>query len=399
MHGRTVISVLVYFTGINKRQNISSLEMIAEENILKFLEGFNKDSRIDSRVLEMLTSGPSCECDVLGMAEDLIKSSVNVKNLRFVLDRHKEQDVEGAAAFDGANNIRDRFSLFSTGGSSHNGAVGCSVSKKFADRPDEHLSEEMTKRPKISELQGNVNKYSEGDMDDVVDSLKNSPRGCFIPGLESTISEGDSNDRLLHGPCESEDTPQRNRSERHQTPGTPRSRSSRSVDHIHRNAFDQNVSSGRGNATRHGADHSTGKDSVFSQNVLPGGSIVPHKLRDPSYLYPVLQCKLCGLRFTRNSTEQFGLHIEDHRRKTKALGDKMVLRREFFSSKSVSRMEKLDLEIEGNVELIVWKKESPHCVICGKIIKKAWSDDAENWILVDGTQVNNREFAHRDCVL
>lgn len=358
--------------------------MIAEENILKFLEGFNKDSKVDLRVLKMLTSA-SCECDVLGMAEDLIKSSVNVENLRFVLDQRKE-DPEVTAAFDNGSGQRNKFMLFSAAGDVHSCVLG-DIAEKFADSPDEKLDEEMTKRPKVSEPQGNVNKYSGEDTDGVVDSL-NSPRGCFIPGLESVISE-DSNDRQS-GLCEPEncsDIPQSNRPGKHQTRGTFKARGSRSAGH--KSAYDQNASGGR----------ACGKDSVFSQNILPGGTVVSAKPRDPSYLYPVLQCKLCGLRFTKDCTEQFGLHIEDHRRKTKALGDKMVLRREFFSSKSVSKMEKLDLEIEGDAESIVWKKEPPHCVICGKIIKKAWSDDAEDWILDQGTRVNDKEFAHRGCVL
>lgn len=357
--------------------------MVAEENILKFLRNFNKDSKVDSRVLKMFMFNHSSKCDVLDMAKDLVKSAVNVENLQFALDEQREQNGMETGAFDDRDCPRGRFDLFSVTSSSHDAAVD-SVVENFAYRSDGKLNEEIAKRPKI-ESQGNVNKYSEEDTNGVVDSLKNSPKECFIPGLEGAMFEEDFNDRLLHT-CETENGATPNRIGKQQTGSISKPRISRSTGRVHRNTSEQSLDG-------------QGKDFVFFQNVVSGGTMMFPKPNDPSYLYPVLQCKLCGLRFTKDCTEQFGLHIEDHRRKTKALGDKVVLRREFFSSKSASKMEKLDLEIEGGAESIIWKKEPPYCAICSKIIRKAWSDDAEDWVLDHGIRINDKEFAHRGCVL
>lgn len=141
-------------------------------------------------------------------------------------------------------------------------------------------------------------------------------------------------------------------------------------------------------------------DTVFYQSILPDlrSGQDKQKDRDPYYLFPVLQCKLCGLRFPKDYSESFGQHIEDHRRFTHALGEKTILRREFFSTKAQMRIEKLDLEVEGTAEDVVWEEESPNCAVCGKIIKKRWNDELENWVLDDGTKINEQEVAHRKCV-
>lgn len=143
-------------------------------------------------------------------------------------------------------------------------------------------------------------------------------------------------------------------------------------------------------------------DSIFYQNILPDPKV--SKIldlsvnKDPYYLFPVLQCKLCGLRFGESHSEAFGQHIEDHRRFTNALVEKNTLRREYFSSKTIARIEKLDLTVDGEVEEIIWEKESPICAICKKIIKKKWNDKLENWTLDDGAMLNEKEGVHRKCV-
>lgn len=143
-------------------------------------------------------------------------------------------------------------------------------------------------------------------------------------------------------------------------------------------------------------------DTVFYQYVLPDCKVKDIKdlsiNKEPCYLFPVLQCKLCGLRFGKEHSERFGQHIEDHRRFTNALGEKTVLRREYFNSKPMSKIEKLDLTVEGAVEEVVWEKNSPVCSVCKKIIKKKWDDKLENWVLDDGRMINEREVAHRKCV-
>lgn len=146
----------------------------------------------------------------------------------------------------------------------------------------------------------------------------------------------------------------------------------------------------------------TCKDTVFYSNILPETKIKSlidlTKDADPWYLFPSLQCKLCGLRFGSSFSSEFGLHIDDHRRFTNAIGEKVILRREFFSSKKVNRIEKLELTLEGDIEAVVWENESPICSICGKIIKKIWDDKIENWVLEQGTRINDREVAHKKCV-
>lgn len=138
--------------------------------------------------------------------------------------------------------------------------------------------------------------------------------------------------------------------------------------------------------------------SVFYQNILPIPSPKqPLAPASPEYLFPILQCKLCGLRFP-DSSEVFTQHIEDHRRFTNALGEKVVLRREFFTPKILNKTEKLDLNFEGDTEDVIWEKESPFCSVCGKIIKKKWEDQIENWILEDGVRINDKEVSHRKCV-
>ncbi|KAM0680358.1 mRNA 3' end processing factor [Glugoides intestinalis] len=143
-------------------------------------------------------------------------------------------------------------------------------------------------------------------------------------------------------------------------------------------------------------------DSIFYQNILPDPKVSTSLdltvNKDPYYLFPVLQCKLCGLRFGESHSDAFGQHIEDHRRFTNALIEKNTHQREYFSSKTVVKVEKLDLTIDGEVEEIVWEKESPICAICKKIIKKKWNDKLENWTLDDGAMLNEKEGVHRKCV-
>lgn len=138
-------------------------------------------------------------------------------------------------------------------------------------------------------------------------------------------------------------------------------------------------------------DNTKLNNTVFLNNVLD-------KKGDMSYMYLPLQCKLCGLRYEENQTNEFGIHIEDHRRKTKALGDKAILRREFFH-KAEDKGEKIDFILSGKSELLVWEKNAPTCKVCSKIIKKIWNDEVENWILEGGTKINEKEFAHKSCVI
>ncbi|KAI4292355.1 hypothetical protein PAPHI01_1629 [Pancytospora philotis] len=143
--------------------------------------------------------------------------------------------------------------------------------------------------------------------------------------------------------------------------------------------------------------------SVFSKHIfVPAPAAREPDLatpRDPSYLFEPLQCKLCGLRFSAAATAVFGVHIEDHRRKTRALDEKAVLQREFFTSKTTAAPIKLNLSVCGDNEVLVWAREAPKCVVCGEKLKKVWRDDVEDWVLESGARISEKEYAHRECVL
>ncbi len=142
---------------------------------------------------------------------------------------------------------------------------------------------------------------------------------------------------------------------------------------------------------------------VFNKNLFKSENDISlfrfYMKRMPYYLYSPLQCKLCGLRYNSKSTEEFGVHIEDHRRRNRALDDKMVLRREFFTQNAPKTIIKLNLIHEDEVELLRWNKEIPICIICNDPIKKNWRDDIEEWVLEDGVKINEEECSHRKCLL
>lgn len=145
-------------------------------------------------------------------------------------------------------------------------------------------------------------------------------------------------------------------------------------------------------------------EDVFNQNIYKViNKLSMHLLQlesKPYYLFSPLQCKLCGLRYRSNSAEEFGIHIEDHRRRNRALDDKMVLQREFFTSKTPKTIIKLNLSCDDeNVELIVWNKDPPTCIICNETINKYWKDNIEEWILEDGVKINEYEYGHIKCLL
>ncbi|KAI5152306.1 hypothetical protein ENBRE01_2729 [Enteropsectra breve] len=118
------------------------------------------------------------------------------------------------------------------------------------------------------------------------------------------------------------------------------------------------------------------------------------------YLFPKLQCKLCGLRYTEEQVEEFGAHIEEHRRKTRLLGEKLDLKRAYFHhGEEIKVPIKLHLNIEDGAEKVVWNKSRPTCKFCKKQIKRRWRDEDESWILEDGIILNDDEVAHKDCVL
>ncbi|AFM99258.1 hypothetical protein EHEL_101660 [Encephalitozoon hellem ATCC 50504] len=128
---------------------------------------------------------------------------------------------------------------------------------------------------------------------------------------------------------------------------------------------------------------------------------------DPSILYPPSQCKLCGLRYedTPEGDEQMGIHIDEHRRKARVLGEKDCISREFFPTleawtKNIEKI-KLRLEVE-KVEKIAHSGGPAFCDVCRNRIEVEWDDQEDRWILRDAVSLEKggrTSFCHRKCVL
>ncbi|CAD25883.1 hypothetical protein [Encephalitozoon cuniculi GB-M1] len=126
----------------------------------------------------------------------------------------------------------------------------------------------------------------------------------------------------------------------------------------------------------------------------------------PSILYPPNQCKLCGLRYEDTSVgdEQMGIHIDEHRRKARVLGEKDCVSREFFPTleawtKNIEKI-KLKLEVE-KVEKIAYSGGPALCDVCRSKIEVEWDDHEDSWMLKDAISLEKAgrtSFCHRKCV-
>lgn len=124
---------------------------------------------------------------------------------------------------------------------------------------------------------------------------------------------------------------------------------------------------------------------------------------NPAVLYLPNQCKLCGLRFGSDD-EGMGVHIDEHRRRTRALGEKDCISREFFPTldawtRSIEKV-KLNLKVD-RVEKIVHSGGSAMCDVCHSKIDVEWDDDEDNWVLRDAVlleKAGETTFCHRRCV-
>lgn len=166
---------------------------------------------------------------------------------------------------------------------------------------------------------------------------------------------------------------------------------------VHRTAAEQPPS-----ATTRQARREEDPSNIFNKSVYepmnPARQGLPVTPVSPAYLFLPLQCKLCGLRYREDMTEEFGTHIEDHRRKNRALDDRAVVRREFFTSKKAKAAVRLTLpQIESRTEHIPWSREEPVCAVCSEAIRKAWSDELDEWILDGGIRASDEEFIHKTC--
>ncbi|TBU15626.1 hypothetical protein CWI42_051600 [Ordospora colligata] len=128
---------------------------------------------------------------------------------------------------------------------------------------------------------------------------------------------------------------------------------------------------------------------------------------DPFILYLPNQCKLCGLRYenSKKGDEQMGMHIEEHRRKARVMGEKDCVSREFFPTleawtKNIEKI-KLKLEVE-KVEKIAHSGGAVFCGVCHSRIEVEWDDNEDTWMLKDAVpleKAGQTNFCHRKCVL
>ncbi|KAH9411382.1 hypothetical protein HK407_05g10500 [Ordospora pajunii] len=128
---------------------------------------------------------------------------------------------------------------------------------------------------------------------------------------------------------------------------------------------------------------------------------------DPFILYLPNQCKLCGLRYesSKGGDEQMGMHVEEHRRKARVMGEKDCVSREFFPTleawtKNIEKI-KLKLEVE-KVEKIAHSGGAVFCGVCHNRIEVEWDDNEDTWMLKDAVpleKAGRTNFCHRKCVL
>lgn len=126
----------------------------------------------------------------------------------------------------------------------------------------------------------------------------------------------------------------------------------------------------------------------------------------PSILYLPNQCKLCGLRYgnTKEGDEQMGIHIDEHRRRARVLGEKDYVSRELFPTleawtKNIEKI-KLKLEVE-KVEKIAHSGGPAFCDVCRNKIEVEWDDKEDSWMLKDAVSLEkagSTSFCHRRCV-
>lgn len=311
--------------------------MISETKIIKFLEVCNSDDKSHVRLFKMLFKSAADESDFLEILNQLIINNVNVTNLE-----QMKKTIELIIPIN-SNQMKR--------------VVSCKTGFGRRESFKRYLN------------------YNESASPTLIDSskrMKIEESGEFgIPGLEDNGETLKS--MTVNGIVDELNNMKTNQSNLDQ----------RNINHSN---LDQQVPSA--------LKLNDNKNQVFLNNNV----LVDLNYKDLSYLYMPLQCKLCGLRYREDMTEEFGVHIEDHRRKTKALGDKAILRREYFNMAD-DRGEKIDLKVIGGSEPLIWEKDAPVCIICEKIIKKSWNDDVENWTLDDGAKINAKDVAHKMCVI
>ncbi|EPR78426.1 hypothetical protein SLOPH_1808 [Spraguea lophii 42_110] len=137
---------------------------------------------------------------------------------------------------------------------------------------------------------------------------------------------------------------------------------------------------------------------------------VESKIMDFNILFPELQCKKCGLRFSSMNKSSFGAHLDEHKRKERAKSELKCLSRGLFCKESVfneqvknDRISQFtnplkNLEEDIKPTKIVTRKKYVNCNICMEYIDVQWDDDEDDWVILDAVEIKEGEYSHRKCV-
>lgn len=120
------------------------------------------------------------------------------------------------------------------------------------------------------------------------------------------------------------------------------------------------------------------------------------------FLNHPLQCRVCGFRFAGDldGKTRLCLHLDEHTKRDKLMLDAKAISQEYFLTFDqflckVSRIE-FD-EIKKEDQFIV--AQNAVCEICKERIEMQWSDEKNNWVLINFVAIGEEGFCHRKCII
>jgi hypothetical protein len=148
-----------------------------------------------------------------------------------------------------------------------------------------------------------------------------------------------------------------------------------------------------------GKEHEAREEDVLDSRYL-------RRAASPSVLYPPNQCKLCGIRYESNEEgdRAMGLHIDEHRRRSRALSEKDCISREFFPTLEAweKNIEKVKLTLKVDKKEKIRHPGGPSsCEVCKDKIGVEWDDDEDSWVLKDVVALEKggtTTYCHKKCV-
>lgn len=127
------------------------------------------------------------------------------------------------------------------------------------------------------------------------------------------------------------------------------------------------------------------------------GKIINVKLLD-DVLFKVIQCKMCGLRYSPDEKEVLSLHLSDHQRRIRTNESKNVVSRDYTSRKSDWLVGKLNLPSVRVDKKVITSDKPQVCKVCKDKIALNWCDENEHWVLDNAVEVGGDQYCHRKCV-